>query len=280
LEFQIRLEDEDFEINADERLLSQVIENLLVNAIKYTEAGKVSVTISKVQENDNQFAEIKIKDTGIGIPQERMNLIFEPFRQVSEGLTRNFQGIGLGLTVAKKFVKLLGGEIFVESIVSKGSTFKVRLPLKTKSSSYKIKSDDNTLSTINVKPVKEYQFSSEILIIEDHEPTANITKIYLGDTCKTDWASNGEKAIEMAASKKYELILVDINLGLGMDGIEAIRRIKELEGYDSIPIIAVTAYALYGDKEKFLKQGCTDYIAKPFGKEDIIKIVQKALAKT
>lgn len=280
LKFQIILEDEDFEINADERLLSQVIENLLVNAIKYTEAGEVSVTLSKVQENDNQFAEIKIKDTGIGIPEERMNLIFEPFRQVSEGLTRNFEGIGLGLTVAKKFVMLMGGEIFVDSAVSKGSTFTVRFPLKIKSASSEIKSEDKASSITSGKPVQEYQFSSEILIIEDHEPTADITKIYLGETCKSDWASNGKKAIEMAASKNYGLILVDINLGLGMDGIEAIKRIKELEGYDSIPIIAVTAYALYGDREKFLKQGCTDYIAKPFGKEDIIKIVQKALVKT
>lgn len=277
LRFQIILDESDIQINADERMVSQVIEHLLANAIKYTMRGEVTISLSLRFENQKHFVEVKVRDTGIGIPEERVRQIFEPFRQASEGLTRSFEGIGLGLTVAKKFVELMGGEIYVESSFGKGSTFTVKLPIDAASeqpSEKKVYSVDLSASKI----FKECKYPDEVLLIEDDEPTANIIRIYLSEICRTDWAPDGKTAIEMAKKKNYSSLLVDINLGIGMDGIEAINKIKEYDDYKSKPIIAVTAYALHGDREKFLKQGCTHYISKPFDKEDLVELVDQVLA--
>lgn len=279
LKFRIIMEEDDIEIVADEKMLSVAIDHLLTNAIKYTHSGSITITVSKKIIDMKSYSEVKIQDTGIGIPPERINLIFEPFRQASEGLARSFEGIGLGLTVAQKFIQLLGGKISVESKVGEGSTFTITLPIEENKKIPAPKLSELSINDFKfVEEGNKYKFSDEVLLIEDDEPTANIIRIYLSETCKTDWANNGKRAIEMAATKQYSMILVDINLGIGMDGIEAINKIKKLFGYTSIPIVAVTAYALHGDREKFLKQGCTHYIAKPFDKNDIVLLVEKILS--
>lgn len=277
LRFQLVLGEDDLFINADERMLSQVIEHLLANAIKYTSKGDITVTISKIFENQKQYAQMKVRDTGVGIPKESCKVIFEPFRQASEGFSRLFEGLGIGLTVAKKFIDMMGGEISVESELGKGSEFTVNFPID-------LPKDFNFLNNLapekllDKQNIHKYKFSSEVLLIEDDEPTANIVRFYLNETCKTEWARNAKTAIAMAEKKNYSAVLVDINLGFGMDGIEAINVIKKIKGYNSIPIVAVTAYALYGDREKFLNQGCTHYISKPFEKDDIVELVDKVLA--
>lgn len=279
LKFRIIMEEDDIEIITDEKMFSTAIDHLLTNAIKYTNNGSITIIVSKNLVDKKSYAEIKIQDTGIGIPPERINLIFEPFRQVSEGLARSFEGIGLGLTVAQKFIQLLGGKISVESKIGGGSIFTITLPIEEDKKIPVHRSSELSINDFKfVEGGNKYKFSDEILLIEDDEPTANIIRIYLSETCKTDWANDGKKAIEMASTKQYSMILVDINLGIGMDGTEAISKIKKLFGYNSIPIVAVTAYALHGDREKFLKQGCTHYIAKPFDKNDIVLLVNKILS--
>jgi PAS domain S-box-containing protein len=276
LRFQLIIGDDDLVINADERMLSQIIEHLLANAIKYTNKGEITVTISKIIEDQKSFAQIKVKDTGIGISKPNTKLIFEPFRQASEGLTRSFEGLGIGLTVTKRFIEIMGGEISVESDIGMGAEFTIKFP---------VNSNDVTNSLIESIHEKVFdnqiahnsKYSKAVLLIEDDEPTANLVRFYLSEICKTDWAPNASKAISMAEKKNYSAILADINLGFGMDGIEAINVIKKIKGYNTIPIIAVTAYALYGDREKFLNQGCTHYISKPFGKNDIVALVDKVL---
>ena len=278
IKLSIYLSEEDIIINADEMMLSQVIENLLANAIKYTLKGEIIIAVTKMIKNQEQYVEIKIQDTGIGIPKERVNLIFEPFRQASEGLSRTFEGIGLGLTVSKKFIELMGGEIFVESDVNKGSTFIVRFPLVEQNSSSETFSESSDINSPSNLKENNCKYSSEVLLIEDDKPTANIIKFYLSEICKTDWAPNGEKAIEMVTENNYSIILVDINLGMGLNGIETINKIKEIGRYKSVPIVAVTAYALYGDKEKFLNLGCDYYMSKPFDKSELIELVDSLLA--
>lgn len=278
LNLQLSLDQDDIIINADERLLSQVIEHLIANAIKYTNKGEIVVSVIKKMENGSEYAIIKVKDTGIGISKENLNRIFEPFRQASEGLSRLYEGVGLGLTVAKKFIELMGGEISVESVVNKGSEFTIKFPVYSPItlSSFNFASN---IETKNLSITPTYKFSEETLLIEDDEPTANITRFYLTQICRTDWAKDAKTAIEMAQKKNYSIILVDINLGSGMSGIDAIKQIKKFPGYDKIPIVAVTAYALHGDREKFLKQGCTHYIAKPFEKEELTKLVESFLSR-
>ena len=276
LKFQLIIKEDDLAINADERMLSQVLDHLLSNAIKYTNRGDITVTISKTFENQKQFAQMKVKDTGIGIPRQSSRLIFEPFRQASEGFSRSFEGLGIGLTVAKKFIEMMGGEISFESEVGKGSEFSVKFPICS-DVDVSVKKVFDRAELSDKQKADNYKFSSQVLLIEDDEPTANIVRFYLSETCKTDWAGNAKTAISMAEKKNYSAILVDINLGFGMNGIEAINEIKKIKGYSSIPIIAVTAYALYGDREKFLSQGCTHYISKPFKKEEITELLDKVL---
>lgn len=276
IKLHISLGQSDFLVNADERMLSQVIEHLFSNAVKYTNKGEILISMYPEFDSVNEFVVLKVKDTGIGISKENIELIFEPFRQASEGLSRSFEGVGLGLTVAKKFIELMGGTISVESNINEGSEFTIKFPAYE---TY-IRKQSNGLSEgrqLQDKKSSIHKFSSQVLLIEDDEPTANITRFYLGRTCKTDWAINGKTAIEMAKQTNYSIILADINLGSGMSGIDAINKIKKIKGYESIPIIAVTAYALYGDKEKFLKQGCTHYISKPFEKDELVQLIEKLL---
>lgn len=277
IKLHISLGQGDFIINADERMLSQVIEHLLSNAVKYTNKGEIVISMYSEFNTGNEFVVLKVKDTGIGISKENIELIFEPFRQASEGLSRSFEGVGLGLTVAKKFIELMGGTISVESNINEGSEFTIKFPAYAANIS-KQSSGFSEGRLLQEKKSSNYKFTSQVLLIEDDEPTANITRFYLGRTCKTDWAINGKTAIEMAKQTNYSIILADINLGSGMSGIEAINKIKKIKGYESIPIIAVTAYALYGDKEKFLKQGCTHYISKPFEKDELVQLIEKLLA--
>ncbi|NWF89007.1 MAG: PAS domain S-box protein, partial [Ignavibacteriaceae bacterium] len=279
IKLKISLGHGQYIINADERMLSQVIEHLFANAVKYTNKGEILISTHTELNEDIENVVLRVKDTGIGISKEKMEMIFEPFRQASEGLSRSFEGVGLGLTVAKKFIERMGGKISVESNINEGSEFKVTFPLYIPKASapHKKLLDERFL---NDSKSSDYKFTSKILLIEDDEPTANITKFYLNKTCETDWAKDGKTAIELSKQNHYSLILADINLGSGMSGIEAIQNIKQIEGYNSIPIIAVTAYALYGDREKFLSQGCTHYIPKPFGKDELLQIVEQLLDKS
>ena len=276
LSFQLIIKEEKLHSKVDENMFVQIINNLFDNALKYTHEGEISIILDKVESDEKSFARITVRDTGIGIPEQSLKHIFEPFRQVSEGFSRSFEGIGLGLTITKRFVELLGGQISIDSEVSKGTEFSFMLPLEDEvleipedEVAYKPSSDSGTIN--NNKP------TSDVLLIEDDEPTAKVVEIYLKNLCNTEWAINGNTALEMSRRKKYSLVLVDINLGMGMDGLETVNKIKKIEGYENIPIIAVTAYAMYGDKEKFINAGCSHYISKPFNKNEIVNLIENLL---
>lgn len=273
--FQLIIKEEKLYSKIDENMFVQVINNLFDNALKYTHEGEISIILDKIEENQKSFAKITISDTGIGIPEQSLKLIFEPFRQVSEGFSRSFEGIGLGLTITKRFVELLGGQISIESEVAKGTNFSIILPLAEAD----VESAQEEVSSLNNESESKKTLTDSVLLIEDDEPTAKVVEVYLKNVCITDWAANGKMAIEMSQKKKYRAILVDINLGMGMDGLETIGKIKKLNGYQNIPIIAVTAYAMYGDKDKFINAGCSHYISKPFNKNDIVNLIETLLSK-
>jgi PAS domain S-box-containing protein len=276
LKLKAELSDEPVYSNLDKVLFNSVIDNLLNNAIKFTDKGEVVINVNKLKENNMEIAEIIVKDTGIGILKENLEVIFEPFRQASEGYTRKFEGTGLGLTLVKKYVKNMHGEISVESEIGKGSEFKIRFPAiaepAKKEQKFGIKEiirqskiDNNAIE----KPL--------IMYVDDDSTTRSVIKRFLNNYCVIDEASNGEDAVKYATMKKYDLIFMDINLGRGMSGLTAAVKIKELHDYKNTPIIAVTAYALAGDKEKFTEHGCTHYLAKPFIKEQIISLINNIL---
>jgi PAS domain S-box-containing protein len=261
------------QINIDERAYRTILNNLINNALKFTVEGGINVDIS-LQET---LVEIKVKDSGIGIPEEYHDIIFEEFRQVSEGLGRNFEGTGLGLSITKKLVEKFGGEISVESELRKGSTFIVKLPITTDDKISKkkvaIQIDEKKLKfeDAKVKPLA--------LIVDDDPLVYPVMKRYLEGYLKLESTTDGKFAINLCKKKKYDLIFMDINLKRGFDGKQLTRELRKLKEYENIPIIATTAYAMVGDREEFLAAGCSHYISKPFKKEDLLDLVVGILNK-
>jgi CheY-like chemotaxis protein len=267
--------DEHIYALLDERIFRQVINNLVSNAIKFTDKGSITVIVDKKQSGSKEGVAITVIDSGIGIPQESQQLIFEEFRQVSEGLDRVFEGSGLGLSITKRFVELMNGEISVESEVGKGSVFTVRFPLYRKEGkNYEtvLREKETTLQNNSEKKYKAQL--PDVLLVEDDPSNAGVIKYFLKDVCSLDIANTGEQALKMTSTKQYSAILMDIDLGRGMSGIEATKRIRKMEGYENLPIVAVTALAMKGQKELFLSEGCSHYISKPFESKVFVSFIR------
>lgn len=261
----------------DESVFEKIMQHLLDNAVKFTNRGGITIILDKEIEDHTEWVKVSVSDTGVGISKESMENMFSSFRQISEGYNRSFEGLGIGLTITKKFIELFKGKILVESKLNSGSTFIILLPTTARDITFEKaielqREPPFTESEIAVKKEKP-----KILHVEDNEATRIIIKKYLVKYYDIDQAEDGTTAIEKAAETKYDLILMDINLGYGIDGVEAMQKIRVLSGYADTPVIAVTAYVLAGDKEKFLEQGFNDYLGKPFTKDQLIQLAQNHL---
>ena len=268
-----------FEAKLDERLLREILNNLVNNAIKYTKHGNIKIVLSELIKDEKRFAVIKVIDSGVGISKEAFSVIFEEFRQASEGFSRSFEGTGLGLTITKNFVEKMNGTIDVESEIGVGSTFTITLPVDYLP--YEIFQPDSIVQK-NENSFEITDFDSGnllVLSVEDDAISADFIVKFLKGIALVDSVKTGLEALDMVKHKQYELVLMDINLGKGMNGIETTQKIRKISGYDDIPIIAVTAFAMVGDKEEFILKGCTDYISKPFKKLELIDIVKKYIVK-
>ena len=260
--------------NTDERLFRSVIGNLIDNAIKYTNEGGVSAIVDVENEDGIDWVVIKIKDTGIGIPDDYLQTIFEEFRQVSEGWSRSYEGTGLGLTIAKRFTDLLKGKISVESTLHVGSTFKIMIPLKKTVTESSDKKNRNLIEK-NIANIRST--SKDFLLIDDDKYVYDIISKLFADIPHS-YADTETKALILLKNKKYSLILLDINLGSGVEGVEVLKKIRVIPGYKEIPVIAITAYAMVNDKERFLNNGFDDYISKPFDKKELVNIISKYIS--
>ncbi len=268
-------------VSLDKSLFVQIIDNLLENAIKYTNEGQITVELKEILlpsiENIPQYeVEISVKDTGIGIPLEKIDTVFEDFRQVSEGYGRSFEGPGLGLSIVKKFTEKMGGRITLESEQGNGSVFKLYFPLNTDETIFGGHSSTTTAGDVVVsQPIEKHK----ILLVEDESIVFDLTQRMLASTCDLDSAPDGLGALEKILKTRYDMILLDINLGPGMDGLATLYEIRKVPEYQTIPVIAFTAYVLPGDREYFLHSGCDDYIAKPFTYTQIMHVISKWLDK-
>ncbi len=274
-------DDPSLKLSVPGDLVSKALGEIILNALKFTDTGNIGISLSKVVEGPVELAEVRVADTGIGIAREHQQLIFESFRQVSSGFGRKYEGSGLGLTLAKKIVEFLDGKIFVESEPGKGSVFIVRFP-----------STDHDLTTSPdlPQPVSTIEFPVPdslplrterplILMVEDNEDNILMATQF----CKNDYdvtsAICGETAIELAQLNHYDLILMDINLGAGMDGLTAAQMIKSLDNYKHVPIVAMTGYTLESDKMRILSGGCDYYLSKPFTRQEILDCIGNVLRK-
>lgn len=247
-------DDESNVLYTDSQRLRQVLVNLIGNALKFTERG--SVEFGYIINEDKSNIEFFVRDTGIGIPKDKQDIIFDRFRQVQEGSTRKYGGTGIGLYITKHIIELLGGNIWFESEVGEGTTFHFSLP-------YHESRSVNDGSVIFRAKSPEYNWEGKTLLIaEDIETNYKYLATILADTrAKIVWARNGQEAIDAFRNgTSVDLVLMDIQMPV-IDGYEATTRIRELN--PEIPIIAQTAYALPHDNLKCFEVGCNDYISKP-----------------
>ena len=263
LNLNITGSEDELYAEIDKKLFRIILNNLITNAIKYTDEGSITINITLKQNESKEYIIVKVIDTGIGISPESYKIIFEEFRQGSEGLNRTFEGVGLGLTIAQKYIKLLKGDISVSSKLGEGSVFSIEIPLVKPKYLFSSESDSSTAKKSSVKAMNT---NPNILLVEDDHINRSVTKYFLKEVCELDIVTSGEKALEIVNSKKYDLILMDIALGAGINGLETTKLIREIPEYREVPIIALTAYAMYIEKNKFLVGGCNDYLSKPFTK--------------
>ena len=258
-------------IKTDNEKVYGILTNLVKNAIKFTYEGSINFGYYKKGE----FLEFFIKDTGVGIPENQKELIFERFRQGSESQNRGYEGSGLGLSIAKKYVEMLGGKIWVESQEGKGSTFYFTIPYNTVSETEKETEIINTDSA----EYKEVQLKSlKILIVEDDEISYSLlTRMLQKISKEVLHAMTGVEAIEACRNNPdLDLVLMDIRMPV-MDGNEATRQIRQFN--KDVIIIAQTAYAFSGDKEKAIEAGSNDYISKPVNMTLLYELIKKHCKK-
>lgn len=260
---------ENIHFETDVFRLKQVFDNLLENAIKFTEKGEVRFGISNIWSKTVEFY---VHDTGIGIPEDTQHIIFKRFGKVDRSYTKEYSGTGLGLAICKNLVEIMGGEIRVISYPSKGSTFYFTHPLITEVSE-EIFSD-----TPDDKKTIEYDWSGKtILIAEDVEQNYKFLEFLL-DATKVNvvWAQNGKEALEYIRNENTaDLILMDIRMPI-MNGIEATRAIHKIS---SVPIIAQTAYTMGNEKDMAIQAGCVDYVSKPVNADNLLKLINDYLNK-
>ncbi|GIV20962.1 MAG: hypothetical protein KatS3mg023_2713 [Armatimonadota bacterium] len=252
---------------ADPMRLRQILSNLVSNAIKFTEQGEVVVEINPIAENgDKTWVRLTVRDTGIGIPPERLESIFEAFIQADSSTTRRYGGTGLGLTICKRLVELMGGHIHVQSEVGKGSTFWVEVPLPLASEATQWQHAHSPSVEADDVPA-----GLRVLLVEDNEVNRKVAVRMLERLgCEVDIACDGQEAVEKTAHQRYDIVFMDVHMPQ-MDGYEATHLIREQEkGSDKHQvIIAMTANAMEGDRERCLQAGMDDYLSKPFRESDL-----------
>ena len=267
---------------SDKAKLSQVLKNLLGNAFKFTKQGEVSLKLFK----ENEELKFIVKDTGIGIPQEKQHLIFEAFKQVDGSISRQYGGTGLGLSISKKMIEMLGGTIHVVSTEGEGTTFTVTVPLKEKTQSPQ-KSFQKSGKQVDTKleiededeelpENRDLLKNKNILIVDDDSRNIfTLTAVIEEMGGEVYTAFNGQEALDVLEEQKgaIDLILMDIMMPI-MDGLKTIHLIKENEKYKEIPIIAITAKSTPQDKEECLKAGANDYLSKPVDKNKLVSMVK------
>ena len=259
-----------------------ILKNLLDNAIKFTSRGEISLSINKLSENNKEISlEFLIKDNGIGIKKENLENIFDYFIQGDLSYSKNYQGIGLGLSLAKKMSDLLKGDLKCYSEFGKGSQFiftiNIEKNLNSKNNSFILETPFSNITLVDNKIKKE---KYKILLVEDNEINSFALSTLLKTSNYTVYtAFNGKEAIDFLKHNSVDLILMDIQMPI-MNGYEATKIIKSDDQLKNIPIVALTAYAMEKDRVNFLELGMNDYMAKPVNLETLKLVVNKNINRS
>jgi CheY-like chemotaxis protein len=274
-------------IKSDPTRLRQILVNLVGNAIKFTETGSVRIVISFNGEADAPRLRFDIHDTGIGMSPGALQRLFKPFAQADASMTRRFGGTGLGLTISKRLAEMLGGDITVESRQNEGSCFSVTIGTGPIDPTSLVKRDSvreaaPQPTTPNPQPQDQIRLDGvRVLIVEDGPDNQRLISAVLKRAGATfELADNGKIGVEKAWSAEteqtpFDLILMDMQMPV-LDGYAAASRLRD-EDYPR-PIVALTAHAMEGEREKCLSAGCADYASKPINRQRLLKTVQRLVS--
>lgn len=257
-------------LKGDSRRLSQVLLNLLDNALKFTKQGFVSLEVVEYEEEDNYYAyEFLVTDNGIGIPEDQLHCIFESFTQTDLSISRNYGGTGLGLSISKQLVALMGGELNVKSKLGQGSCFSFIIDFEKAVSRTQLKEN---------KGNKKFP-GTRALVVDDNDMNLMVASRFLKKWgMKVGNASSGEEALKRLRKDDYDIIFMDIQMP-GMSGFEALKALRKNKQYDHIPVIALTADSSLSIEKDIIDSGFNDGILKPFHPEELLKILNRFLTK-
>ena len=265
-------------VHGDSGRVRQLLVNLIGNAIKFTEVGEVAVRVAPLDEPTGQRSiHFAVTDTGIGIPADRLDRLFISFSQADSSTTRKYGGTGLGLAINKSLVQLMGGQIGVESRLGGGSTFWFTLPLKSAEGHH----SPNARSAVPVAASRTFS-GARVLLAEDNRVNRMFAEEILrqaGIACHA--VENGRQALDAVQGEPFDLVLMDCQMP-EMDGFDATRHIREMESSGQLaghtPVIALTANAITGDRERCVEAGMDDYLSKPFEPQSLFEILARFLA--
>ncbi|GAA5315646.1 MAG: hypothetical protein AseanaTS_08510 [Candidatus Pelagadaptatus aseana] len=272
-------------VMGDPTRLKQILLNLLGNAIKFTEQGSIHTRVEFTEQPEQRLLmRCEITDSGIGITEESQAALFQPFTQADSSTTRRFGGTGLGLTISKKLASLMEGDILVSSQVGEGSTFTLLVELTTTAiptATSELPLQSQTADHQTAKSTTTAGAPAHILLVDDNEINLFVAQGELEDLpfeVFVDTASNGKQALEKInhAAPPFDLILMDCQMP-EMDGYTATRKLREMEAFKQLPIIAMTANAMKGDREKCLEAGMSDYLSKPLDPDQLASKLQQWL---
>jgi PAS domain S-box-containing protein len=260
-------------IISDRERILQCLLNLVNNAIKFTEKGSVRVTLSAEQRTTGVWIRFEIQDTGIGIPEDKLESIFEAFTQADSSLTREYGGTGLGLTITRKLAQQMGGSVEVASVLDQGSTFTLFLPASVDSlEQTQTPAEPDSLETNKMEQTK---YSGQVLVVEDNPANQLLIQTLLTKLgVQTALACDGVQAVEKASATSFHLILMDVQMPK-LNGLEATAILRKKGNLT--PIVALTAHAMEEDRQKCLDAGCDDYLSKPVDRNQLMGMLDKYL---
>jgi len=259
------------QVRGDPTRIRQVLVNLIGNALKFTEFGSVRVeTMWTLADAEHVNFKCAVRDSGIGISPQFLELMFDPFQQADNSISRRYGGTGLGLPIARNLAERMGGTLTAESHEGLGSLFTLQIPLRLVHRSL---ADAAELAAHD----PQHSPDARVLLVEDNPVNRTVVEAMLRSLgLLVSVAGDGAQAVSMVSKEKFALVLMDCRLPV-MDGYEATRRIREMPGLESLPIIALTANARHGDRDICLQAGMNDYLAKPFKRTDLQQVLQRWL---
>ena len=266
LELKTVIEADGVQAPLDSGCLNRIINNLVGNAIKFTAAGGVTVRVGATPDH----VVLRVEDTGVGIDETFLPHLFDEFKQESTGMGRSHEGSGLGLTITRRLVDLMQGTLEVRSAKGQGSTFTVTFPRT-------LVAEPKASVLPVVEPVPEPLDRARVLVVDDNEGTRFLLSRMLRDAFDADVVENVGEALHQAHQVRYDLVLMDIHLSDESSGVDLMEQFRGFSAYRDTPIVAITAFALPGDRERFLSAGFDGYLGKPFTKQQLFDAIGRVL---